>query len=110
VNKPITDIAPLTFEGTGIIFKGSVRAQKEDYVAKAEMYIDGALAEAVNLPASYIKRRNDLFWKYQLPKGEHTVTFKWLNPAEGASINFGEALVYSDTPQSTKHPLIQPVP
>ncbi|MDR1937466.1 MAG: ADP-ribosylglycohydrolase family protein [Tannerellaceae bacterium] len=104
VNRKITEIDQVEFEGTGIIFKGSVRAQKDDYVAKAEMYIDGELAESVNLPASYLKRRHDLFWKYQLPKGKHTVTFKWLNPADGASVNFGEALVYTDAPQPTTHP------
>ncbi|GHV50777.1 hypothetical protein FACS1894181_11780 [Bacteroidia bacterium] len=103
VDKKITDVGQVSFEGIGIIFKGSVRAPKEDYVAKAEMYIDGALAESVNLPASYTTRRHDLFWKYQLPKGKHTVTFKWLNPEEGVSINFRDALVYSDAPAvSTK--------
>ncbi|MDR1558032.1 MAG: ADP-ribosylglycohydrolase family protein [Tannerellaceae bacterium] len=105
VNKKITEIDQVSFEGIGIIFKGSVRARDdENYVAKAAMYIDGELAESVNLPASYTTRRHDLFWKYQLPKGKHTVTFKWLNPQEGASVNFGEALVYTDSPQTTTHP------
>jgi hypothetical protein len=104
VNKKITDIAPLEFEGIGIIFKGSVRAQTADYVAKAELYIDGQLAESVSLPASYRARRHDLFWKYQLPAGKHVATFKWLNPQDGCSVNFGEAVVYADTPSTTTHP------
>jgi hypothetical protein len=104
VNKAITEVGTVSFDGIGVVFKGNVRAKKNDYVAKAEMYIDGKLAESVNLPASYTTRRHDLFWKYQLPNGSHTVTFKWLNPEEGASVNFGEALVYADAPLRTAHP------
>jgi hypothetical protein len=106
VNKPITEVSEVTFEGIGIIFRGNVRSaggRQDDYVAKAEMYIDGELVESVNLPASYTTRRNELFWKYQLPKGKHTATFKWLNPTEGITVNFGEALVYSDAPLAVAH-------
>ncbi|MDR2498909.1 MAG: ADP-ribosylglycohydrolase family protein [Tannerellaceae bacterium] len=103
INKNIADIGSIEFEGTGIIFDGSVRAN-DDYVARAEMYIDGELSESVELPASYTLRRHELFWKYQLPKGKHTATFKWLNPTDGANIRFGAAQVYSDAPQKTSHP------
>jgi hypothetical protein len=67
------------------------------------MRIDGELVETVNLPASYTTRRNDLFWKYQLPKGKHTVTFSWLNPRKDASINYTEAVIYSDSPNKIVH-------
>lgn len=103
INKPVNDVGEVSFEGIGIIFKGYVQAKDQNYVAKVEMYMDGQLMETANLPASYTTRRHELFWKYQLPKGNHTVTFKWLNPVNDASINFGEALVYSDTPLSIKH-------
>ena len=85
------------------MFKGYVRCQKQDYVAKAEMYIDGELMETANLPASYTTRRNELFWKYELPKGKHVVTFKWLNPIPDAAIVFGDAVVYSDAPMQITH-------
>ncbi|GHT31853.1 hypothetical protein AGMMS49574_14330 [Bacteroidia bacterium] len=106
VSKPITDVGEVEFEGIGIIFKGSVRSndgRDDSYVARAEMYIDGQLAESVNLPAAYHDRRHDLFWKYQLPKGKHTATFKWLNPKAGISVSFGEAIVYSDAPLQVIH-------
>ena len=103
VNKKIEDVGEVTFEGIGIVFKGNVRSSDNDYVARVEMYINGNLVETANLPASYIKRRHELFWKYQLPKGEHKVTFKWLNPSKEVTINFGEALVYSDSPAQTSH-------
>ncbi|MDR2498029.1 MAG: ADP-ribosylglycohydrolase family protein [Tannerellaceae bacterium] len=103
LNRSFADVGAVEFDGTGIIFEGSVRAN-DGYVAKAEMYIDGQLAESVELPANYTIRRHELFWKYQLPKGKHTATFKWLNPAEGVTIRFGAAQVYSDAPIKTTHP------
>ena len=96
VKKPISKQPEVTFEGTGIVFKGYVQCPDTNYVAIAEMYIDGKLMETVSLPAKYELRRNDLFWKYQLPNGKHSVTFKWLNPQANASVNVGDAIVYSD--------------
>ncbi|MDR1780827.1 MAG: ADP-ribosylglycohydrolase family protein [Tannerella sp.] len=113
INKNIKDIDAITFDGTGVVFMGGVRStganarfgsnDDNSYVAHAEMYIDGALAESVDLPARYHLRRHDLFWKYQLPKGKHTVTFKWLNPVDNISINFSNAVIYSDAPAGVVH-------
>lgn len=103
VNKPITALEPLSFEGTGVVFKGRVNAKDDQYVAKVELYIDGRLLETANLPASYTTRRHELFWNYQLPKGEHTATFKWLNPQKDVSVHFSEILVYSDAPKEIIH-------
>lgn len=91
----------LTFTGIGVVFRGySLCASDPAYVGKVEMYIDGNLAETANLPVGKPDmvdgRRVDLFWKYQLPKGEHHVTFKWLNPREDAKIYFSDAILYSD--------------
>lgn len=103
LNKQITNLEPVSFDGTGIVFKGSVQAKEDNYVAKVDMYIDGELTETANLPASYTTRRNELFWKYELPKGKHTATFKWLNPQKDVSIHFSEIVVYSDTPKVINH-------
>lgn len=103
VNKSVTNIDELSFDGTGVVFKGGVNAADKEYVAKAEMYIDNELIETANLPASYLTRRNDLFWNYQLPKGKHTATFKWLNPKENVSIHFSEMVIYSDSPKAIVH-------
>lgn len=103
IRKTINEVGEVSFEGIGIVFRGDVRCQDANYVARAEMYIDGQWVETANLPASYITRRFDLFWKYQLPKGKHTVTFKWLNPVEGATVNFGDVVVYSDAPVKHTH-------
>jgi len=101
--KDITEVGTFTFDGTGVVFKGGVRSKNEDYVAVVEAYIDGELVETVKLPALYRVRRHELFWKYQLPKGEHNVTFKWLNPTPDATITCRDVLIYSDAPKVNHH-------
>ena len=104
VNREVADVGKVVLDGTGIVFKGRVRAADEEYVARVEMYMDGELVETANLPAASRTRRHDLFCKYQIPKVKHIFTFKWLNPVAGASVRFNEALVYSDSPLQVVHP------
>lgn len=101
IKKEVQDIKDFVFEGTGVVFTGKVQGDK-DYVAQVEMYIDGEMVEKANLPAGK-NHRVDLFWKYQLPKGEHTVNFKWLNPNAEAKVIFNDALIYSDGPTPVLH-------
>ena len=104
VNKDITKFEEVTVEeATGVVFKGHVRSSNKEYVAKVEMYMDGELVETANLPVDHRVRRHDLFWKYQIPKGKHTFTFKWLNPEKNVTIFFGNVLVYSDAPRQVKY-------
>ena len=103
IGKNITDVDEIIFDGTSVVIEGGVRSRDQSYVAKAEMYIDGQLIESVNLPANNHDRRNELFWKYNLPKGKHKVTFKWLNPEKDVTIRVGGALVYSDEPLKINH-------
>lgn len=51
------------------MIRGNVNASDEEYVAEVELYIDGQLAETAQLPASFAKRRYELFWKYRLTEG-----------------------------------------
>jgi len=103
VHDSISKIGTFTFEGTGVVFKGHLYCDVQDYVALLEVYMDGQLAETVKLPALSRIRRDELFWKYQLPKGEHNVTFKWLNPIPEANINCKDVVVYSDAPKVNHH-------
>ena len=45
VNKDVKNVGEITFEGVGIVFKGSVQSKNAYYVAVVEMYIDGKLIE-----------------------------------------------------------------
>ncbi|HEY2648501.1 MAG TPA: ADP-ribosylglycohydrolase family protein [Puia sp.] len=88
------------FEGTGFVMKGEAvgKQGKSDYVFNAEIYIDGKLSETTVLPAGFNARRNELCWKYDLPKGIHTVRLKILNPSAEAEIRSDEAIIFSDHP------------
>ncbi len=97
INKQVNQIDDFSFSGVGVVFRGYVQSSENNYVAQVEMYVDGVLMEKTSLPASTSNaRRNDLFWKYQLPKGKHNISFKWLNSQANASVNFIDAIVYSD--------------
>ena len=98
IGKNIPEIDEITFEGIGMVVRGEVRGSTSDadsYVAKVEMYINDELIETADLPASQLRRRYDLFWKYQLPNEKHTVRFKWLNPNPQYSLWVNDVLVYS---------------
>ncbi|GAP73031.1 hypothetical protein SAMD00024442_57_5 [Candidatus Symbiothrix dinenymphae] len=96
INRNLSESYDMTFEGTGIVVKGAVRCGDKEYSAQVEARIDDKLVETIDLPADFIKRRHDLFWKYQLPAGQHKVSFKWLNPREDARVRMDEAIVYSE--------------
>jgi len=86
------------FEGTGFVIKGETArwGSESSYVFNTELYVDNNLVESPKLPASYTTRRYELCWKYDLPKGKHTVKLKISNPSKDEEFNSSEALIYSD--------------
>ncbi|HUQ66772.1 MAG TPA: ADP-ribosylglycohydrolase family protein [Flavitalea sp.] len=103
VNIGKDDIKELSFEfeGTGFILTGAAQKKSEkdpDYIFEAELYVDGQKMEAAKLPTSYTTRRHELFWKYELRKGKHTVNIKVLNPDARYSINIYNYVVFSGKP------------
>jgi hypothetical protein len=87
---------PFTYEftGTGFVCSGRVRPQSGDYVAEIEVDIDGK-KEVIKMPADFITRRFDIYWNYELPKGEHKVTMTWLNPEPEYNITIDDVLTYT---------------
>ena len=93
-DKSIRVAEPVSFNGVGIVIKGEPKG-KSDYVAEAEFSVDGNPVKTVKLPVEFLKRSNhELFWIYDLPKGNHTVTWKWLNPQPDADIYIQESIIY----------------
>ena len=89
------------FEGTGFALKGDARKLNRDsseHTFEAELYVDGEKKEKARFPANFTTRRHDLFWKYLLPPGKHSVRVKVLNPKENFEINATEYIIYSDQP------------
>lgn len=86
------------FEGTGFVLRGETArwGSESSYVFRTELYVDGKLVESPQLPASYTRRRYELCWKYDLPKGKHVVRLKILNPSKEEEFNALEAIIYSN--------------
>lgn len=98
VNK---DEFSFEFEGTGFVVKGESVDWKDittKFVYNTELYIDNELVESIKLPASRDIRRYDLCWKYALPKGNHFVRMKILDPPEGKNFSVRDIIIYSDKP------------
>lgn len=103
IRKNVEQSLAFDFTGIGFVTRGGVRCDDGSYVAEVEVYLDGKLIETAKLPVNYALRRLEITWKYQLPKGNHKVNLKWLNPKAGASLNVSEVLVYSDAPAVNEH-------
>jgi hypothetical protein len=103
VNFDKDDIKEVSFdfEGTGFILAGHSEKKNTDgpdYVFEAEMHIDGKKIETAKFPTSYTTRRHELFWKYELPKGKHTINIKVLNLDSKYTLNTSYYIVFSDKP------------
>ncbi len=94
------DEVSFDFDGTGFVLKGDAAEWNSEstYVFNTELYLDGKLIDTPKLPVSYITRSNELAWKYQLPKGKHSVRLKILNPSAEHSVRASQAIIYSDKP------------
>ena len=109
VHQELKDEYTFEFEGIGFVLLGQSEPAKEsswdyrgDYFATADLYIDDQKVETAKLPASYIKRRLELFWKYQLPPGKHKVTIRQINPKPGFKVQMSQLLVYDSKPKTAK--------
>ena len=99
INKRINDIPNgIEFEGIGFVVTGGINCDDKSYVAEVEIFVDGQRIETARFPSDFASRRNDVAWKYQLPKAKHKVTFNWLNPRPDANIRVNHAIIYSDAP------------
>ncbi|QDK82245.1 ADP-ribosylglycohydrolase family protein [Spirosoma sp. KCTC 42546] len=109
IHKEIDGEYSFDFEGTGFVLKGEAKPKtrsawdaKTEFVFTAELSIDDKKIETAKLPADFTHRRHELFWRYQLPKGKHTVRIKVLNPDAEHIVRMGELIVYSDQPVQSK--------
>ena len=94
------DQVSFAFEGTGFVLKGAAGRDDKpgDFVFETELYLDGKLIETPPLPVSFTTRRNELAWKYELPKGPHQVMLKIRNSDPAHHVSATQAIIYSDKP------------
>ena len=100
INKTFSDEISFTFEGIGFVIRGhsiDPDANNSEPIV-AEMYIDGHKVETAKLPGKHSQSRADLFWKYQLPYGKHTVNIKVSNRTDVQQLHAVDALIYDNKP------------
>lgn len=88
------------FDGIGFVLKGDASQwdSKSTYVFDTELYLDGKMIGTPKLPVNFTARRYDLAWKYQLPRGKHSVKMKILNSSKDYNVRATGAIIYSDKP------------
>ncbi|GAB4027800.1 ADP-ribosylglycohydrolase family protein [Spirosoma koreense] len=109
IRKDLDNEYSFDFDGIGFVVKGEAKPKnrsswgyESNFAFNTELYLDGRKIETAKLPVDFTHRRYDLFWKYQLPKGKHTVRVKVLNPDSEHVVRMNEVLVYSDQPVKSK--------
>jgi len=101
VNKDITKEYIFEFDGTGVVLRGGADKQKDasaDYTFNASLFIDGKKEETLKLPTNSKNRKLEIFWKYKLANGHHSVKIVVDNPNDSYKLRAWEYLVYSDKP------------
>lgn len=106
-HNPDIQILTFDFEGTGFVLRGGAAKRQENIphgTLTATLYIDGEKMETSNISTSARYRKHELFWKYQLPKGKHTVKVEVNTPSDKYLLRSWDYIVYSDIPPATIHP------
>lgn len=99
LGKAFSNEFTFDIEGNGFVIRGHSAKKKpdaEDYVLRAALYIDGKEVAVAGFPTDPIKSRTELFWRYQLPVGKHTILIKVLNPHPSFEFRTVDCLVYSN--------------
>ncbi len=98
----------VAFSGIGVVFRGSVGNTEmennyalisdeetlNNYKLTVEFYLDGELSKTMELPLYFIERAHELYFKYELPEGDHTLKLKVLNPHEKVFLRLDNLIVY----------------
>jgi hypothetical protein len=91
----------IDFDGTGFALTGEAKPlgrSSWEYTGPeaftAELYLDGVKAETATLPVRFHARRHELFWKYPLSKGKHTLTVKVTGVPTGFELRANDLIVY----------------
>jgi len=93
-NRSMREPFSFEFNGVGFVCSGSVRPRSGDYVAEIEADVNGK-KEIFKMPANYTIRKEQIYWNYELEKGDHKVTLRWLNPIPEADVTIYATLTYT---------------
>ena len=104
VARSIKENPEIGFEGNGIVVRYNTSMPKgfnrDSYTPRVETTLDGEVVSTEDLPLGRYHKL-ELFYRYNLPLGSHTLSFKLLNPREDVDLTVSQAIIYSDKPQKT---------
>ncbi|MBQ4913797.1 ADP-ribosylglycohydrolase family protein [Maribacter sp. MMG018] len=100
----------IDFQGIGVVLKG--RAWNTDFKDKyaletteetlngyhlnVDFFIDGEFIKTMDLPLDFAERSYELFFKYQLPPGRHTLKLRVKNPHKKVYLDIGDIITYQE--------------
>ncbi len=98
----------IEFEGIGVVIKGrawnidfkdkyaleTAAETLDDYHLTVDFFIDGELTKTMDLPLDFVERSYELFFKYQLPPGKHTLKLMVKNPNKKIYLEIGDIITY----------------
>lgn len=93
--KSAREVPAVHFNGVGIVVRGYLANNKQDYsyVARMAYTIDGKTTTwEIPTGRSY---PTELYWNYEIPEGKHTFEMKWLNPTEGFDVMVSDIIPFA---------------
>lgn len=101
-NKDILDEdINVSFNGSAIVIMGGIKqvsGNNAGYVARLQVTLDGKKDELIIMPFDYIKRKYDIYYKYQLPDETHNIKIEWINRDPDFRLNLKDIVIYGNTP------------
>ncbi len=97
----------IEFDGIGVVLKGHVGNLSSEtyalinddetlngYKLTVEFYLDGSLSKTMDLPLYFIERAHELYFKYEIPAGQHVLKLKVLNPHDKVFLQVDDLITY----------------
>ena len=99
VRDVLSNVEKIDFNGSGVVvrynFLRTSSFKDESYVAEVDAYLDGQFSRKLLLPAYGNAASPEFYYNYEIPAGDHSLSFKWLNPKAGIDLRLSRVLVYS---------------
>ena len=112
IQKDMTASRPqeltVPFDGIGIVVRGSARKEnapydyfpgpEDDYALQVEASMDGQVQDTVSMSINRPMQAYEIYWQYQLPKKQHQLKLRVLNPKPEIFLKVEQATIYGDQP------------
>lgn len=87
-----------SFRGNGIVIRGNAVSRKKTdpgYTLRAVVELDGKTPDTLLLPVSFVKRRNEIYWNYDLDDRLHSVRIHILDSSATYALHINDYLLYT---------------